>query len=93
MSCAWADWSTGSTTRPMGAFRVIDYKSGSGSGLPKDGQLDGGRALQLPLYLLAGAKLLGIDPSAGEAEYQVVSRRGRLKRIGFSGADLRGAPR
>lgn len=71
-----------------GAYHVTDYKSGAGRGLPKDGQLGGGRALQLPLYLLAGAMLLRCDPRAGEAAYQVISRRGRLKRIAFTGADL-----
>ena len=75
-------------TGAEGAYRVTDYKSGSGSYLPKDGQLKGGRALQLPLYLLAGAMLLESDPGVGEAAYQVISRRGRLKRIAFTGADL-----
>lgn len=73
---------------PGGAFRVIDYKTGSGSGLPRDGQLKGGQALQLPVYLLAGAMLLDVDPDGGEAAYHVVSRRGRLRRITFTGADL-----
>ena len=71
-----------------GAYRVTDYKSGAGRNLPKDGQLKGGRALQLPLYLLAGAMLLESDPGVGEAAYQVISRRGKLKRIAFTGADL-----
>jgi RecB family exonuclease len=73
---------------PGGAYRVIDYKSGAGSGLPRDAQLKGGRALQLPLYLLAGAKLLDVEHTSGEACYQVVSRRGRFKRITFTGADF-----
>jgi RecB family exonuclease len=71
-----------------GAFRVIDYKTGSGSGLPRDGNLKGGQALQLPLYLLAGAMILGADPASGVAAYHLVSRRGRFKRIAFSGEDL-----
>ena len=41
-----------STTRPA---RLRDEKSG---------QLQGGRMLQLPLYMLAGGELLGIDPRA-----------------------------
>ena len=40
-------------TVPTG-FRVVDYKTGRGA-QGKDGQLAGGEALQLPLYLLAGA--------------------------------------
>jgi RecB family exonuclease len=71
-----------------GPYRVIDYKTGSGSGLPRPGQLNGGRALQLPLYVLAGALLLGVDPRQGEAAYQVVSRRGRLKQVPFTGEEL-----
>lgn len=72
---------------PGGRYRVIDYKTGRGSGLPKTGQLKGGRALQLPLYLLAGAMLLDADHRSGEAAYHVVSRRGQLKQIAFTGED------
>jgi ATP-dependent helicase/nuclease subunit B len=72
---------------PDGSYRVIDYKTGAGGRLPGAGQLKGGRALQLPLYLRAGAMLCGADHTAGEAVYQVVSRRGRLRQIAFSGAD------
>jgi RecB family exonuclease len=73
---------------PDGPYRVIDYKTGSGSGLPRSGQLSGGRALQLPLYVLAGALLLRVDPRQGEAAYHVVSRRGRLKQVPFTGEEL-----
>ena len=69
-------------------FRVVDYKSGRGAP-GKDGQLDGGEALQLPLYVLAGAMLLGREPSEGEAAFHNVSRRGGLKRISFLASDLR----
>jgi PD-(D/E)XK nuclease superfamily len=72
---------------PDGPYRVTDYKTGSGSRLPRPGQLNGGRALQLPLYLRAGSMLLDTDYRSGEAAYHVVSRRGRLKQITFSGAD------
>jgi ATP-dependent helicase/nuclease subunit B len=70
-----------------GRFRIIDYKTGRG---PKtgDGELDGGRALQLPVYLLAGAQLLGRDATTGDAEYHVVSRQGRFGRIRFDGRQL-----
>jgi len=70
------------------AFRVIDYKTGSGRELPRDGRLRGGRALQLPLYLLAGAMILGVGPASGVAAYHLVSRRGNFRRISFSGEDL-----
>ncbi|HWQ24381.1 MAG TPA: PD-(D/E)XK nuclease family protein [Gaiellaceae bacterium] len=73
---------------PGGPFRVVDYKTGSGSQLPKGGQLKGGRALQLPLYILAGALLLGVEPGQGEAAYHLVSRRGGLRQLVFRGGDL-----
>jgi RecB family exonuclease len=73
---------------PGGAYRVVDYKTGAGGGLPRDGQLRGGRALQLPLYILAGALLLDVEPREGEAAYHLVSRRGRLRQIPFSGEAL-----
>ncbi|HZT53413.1 MAG TPA: PD-(D/E)XK nuclease family protein, partial [Gaiellaceae bacterium] len=74
--------------QPAGdSYRVVDYKTGSGAGLPGKAALRGGRSLQLPIYLLAGAELLGRDHRAGEAVYQVVSRHGRLKRVAFTGAD------
>jgi ATP-dependent helicase/DNAse subunit B len=73
---------------PNGAYRVVDYKTGAGGGLPRHGELKGGRSLQLPLYVLAGGLLLGVDHRLGEAAYHVVSRRGRLRQIPFTGADL-----
>ena len=69
-------------------FRVVDYKSGRGA-KGKDGQLAGGQALQLPLYVLAGGMLLGRDPAEGEAAFHNISRRGGLKRISFAASDLR----
>lgn len=72
-------------------FRVIDYKTGSKWGLPKDGSLDAGRALQLPIYLLAGAHILGIELAAGgygAAEYHYPTRRGEFSRSSFSTDDL-----
>jgi len=67
-------------------FRVVDYKTGKAlkSG---EGMFVGGTALQLPLYLLAGAKLLGLDPATGEAAYHYFAR-GDFKRIAFTGAHL-----
>jgi RecB family exonuclease len=70
-------------------FRVVDYKTGSTFGNPKDGALEGGRALQLPIYMLAAARVLGIQPRQGEAEYHYSTRRGGFKRGRFTGDDFR----
>ncbi|MGI8729973.1 MAG: PD-(D/E)XK nuclease family protein [Solirubrobacteraceae bacterium] len=69
------------------SFRVIDYKTGS-SGYVKPNRLKGGQALQLPLYLLAAAAALGVDPAAGEAQYFFATRKGDYKRVAFTGAEL-----
>ncbi len=50
-------------------LRVIDYKTGSSCGRPEDDALDGGRSLQLPLYMIAAAELLAIPPERGSAQY------------------------
>ena len=68
-------------------FRVIDYKTGKVRS-EKPGELQGGRMLQLPLYVLAGAQLLGTDPSGGEAAYVYPTRRGEFRTIPWTGADL-----
>ncbi len=61
---------------PRGAsFRVVDYKTGK-KYAEKSGELQSGRMLQLPLYVLAAAKLLGIDPTAGAAAYVYPTRKG-----------------
>jgi hypothetical protein len=67
-------------------FRVIDYKTGAARG--KDDALDGGNALQLPLYLLAAARALGVDAAAGEAQYFYATRKGEFKRAHFTGEQL-----
>ncbi|OAI38493.1 hypothetical protein AYO39_00980 [Actinobacteria bacterium SCGC AG-212-D09] len=59
-------------------FRVIDYKTG-GKYAEKSGELQGGRMLQLPLYVLAAAKLLEIDPRAGSAAYVYPTRKGEFQ--------------
>jgi ATP-dependent helicase/DNAse subunit B len=74
-------------TRPPTRFRVIDYKSGKVSG-ERPAELQGGRMLQLPLYVLAGARLLGADARAGEAVYAYATRRGDFKTIGWSSGEL-----
>ncbi|HYM15239.1 MAG TPA: PD-(D/E)XK nuclease family protein [Dehalococcoidia bacterium] len=66
-------------------FRVIDYKTGRARGGPG---LDHGRALQLPIYVHAAARLLGMDPAAGEAQYFYVSSRGGFKRRTIRGEAL-----
>jgi RecB family exonuclease len=65
-------------------FRVIDYKTGK---FRASGKLLRGEALQLPIYLHAAAALLGLDASAGSAEYFYVSSRGKFRRHPFTGAD------
>lgn len=72
-----------------GRFTVVDYKSGSLWGKEED-ELQGGQTLQLPLYLLAIADLLGVDPAGGMARYESVDRKGRFERIAFDGALVAG---
>ncbi|MDI3339805.1 MAG: PD-(D/E)XK nuclease family protein [Sphaerobacter sp.] len=78
------DWSPG-----RDRFRVVDYKTGAVPDHHRDGSLAGGRALQLPIYLLAASQVLGIPWERGEAEYFYASRRGEFKRVRFDGATLR----
>jgi RecB family exonuclease len=68
-------------------FRVVDYKTGKVRD-DRSAQLQGGRMLQLPLYVLAGAQLLGIDPRSGEAAYVYPTRRGEFKTVDWTGAQL-----
>jgi ATP-dependent helicase/nuclease subunit B len=70
-------------------FRVVDYKTGSTYGKPKDGSLGGGRTLQLPIYILAAARMLGVRADRGAAEYHYSTRRGGFARGRFAGADLK----
>ena len=69
--------------KPPKHFRVIDYKTGKVRD-ERAGQLQGGRMLQLPLYVLAAAELLGVEPTAGEAAYVYPTRRGQFKTITWS---------
>lgn len=75
---------------PGERFRVIDYKTGSSGWKPGDDSVDGGRALQLPVYMLAASERLGIPAKAGSAAYHYASRRGGFKRATFSGTALGG---
>ncbi len=70
------------------AFRVTDYKTGKRRDEHGENRLSGGRALQLPLYLLATARILGMPPEAGEAHYHYATRRGGFERARFSGEAL-----
>lgn len=75
-------------SRAGGPFRVIDYKTG-GRRVKARRLFDGGRALQLPLYLHAAAELLLDRPvSAGEAQYFYVSRRQRFHRHRVTGEQI-----
>jgi RecB family exonuclease len=67
-----------------GAYRVIDYKTGSVRDEHRDGALSGGKALQLPVYLLAGAERVGSHPKRGEAQYFFASRYGSFRRVRFT---------
>jgi len=69
-------------------MRVIDYKTGKTYDAPKDDQVDGGRALQLPLYLLAAGELLDRSPETGVGQYFYATRRGDFKRSVFHGETL-----
>jgi RecB family exonuclease len=68
-------------------FRVVDYKTGK-YGKKRDSVFERGEALQLPLYLRAAARMLGIDPDNGEAQYFYATSRGDFKRHNVTGARL-----
>ncbi len=66
-------------------FRVIDYKTGKAK---TKVTLEGGTALQLPVYVHAAAQLLGIAPERGEAEYFFASSRGAFRRPRMSSEEI-----
>lgn len=68
-------------------FRVIDYKTGRVWG--NKAPVNGGRNLQLPLYLQAAAWLIGGRAEDGSAEYYYATKRGEYTRISFTGEMLR----
>ncbi|MBN2184517.1 MAG: PD-(D/E)XK nuclease family protein [Candidatus Krumholzibacteriota bacterium] len=63
-------------------FRVVDYKTGGLKG--KDDDIAGGTFLQLPVYLLGAAELLGMTVESGTALYQQITPEGRAS-VTFSG--------
>ncbi|MDQ3090082.1 MAG: exodeoxyribonuclease V subunit gamma [Actinomycetota bacterium] len=69
-------------------FRVVDYKTGKKRGKVKD-VFAGGKALQLPIYLLAAADvLLARDERRGQAEYFYSTRKGGFARVAMTGDTL-----
>ncbi len=48
---------------PCGRFIITDYKTGAS--VPKQKEVDEGRVLQLPLYILAYQRLTGCSPAGG----------------------------
>lgn len=74
-----------------GSFEVVDYKSGSMWG-KQSNALRGGRSLQLPLYVLAIAQALGVDPAQGSARYESVDRKGEFKHAVYDATLLTGDP-
>lgn len=70
---------------PNTAFRVIDYKSGSNR---QKGVFNGGRSLQLAIYLLAGADIVGIAVEHGRASYSFATRRGGFSEHMLTGREL-----
>lgn len=72
--------------------RVVDYKTGAGTGDPAAGYR-AGRSLQLPVYLHAAAHLQRADLAACRAELHYVSDRAAYRRFTLTGAELAADPR
>jgi RecB family exonuclease len=69
-------------------FRIVDYKTGKNRSRKKD-IFNGGKALQLPIYLLAAAGvLLARDERHGQAEYFFSTRKGGFTRVEMTGDQL-----
>jgi RecB family exonuclease len=64
-----------------GAARILDYKTGK-AWHKKDDALDGGEALQLPLYALAAKEALGLPVES--SEYAYLTARGGYRYVKFT---------
>ena len=93
--------SAGGTLRLPGRIDRITWDARAADALPgrsttrparsatrSPAQLQGGRMLQLPLYVLAGAQLLGSTPRAGEAAYVYPTRRGEFRAVAWTREQL-----
>jgi hypothetical protein len=67
-------------------FRVIDYKTGKWYGGKKT--YDRGESLQLPIYLHAAARMLGLAPEDGESQYYFSTSKGEFRRQTMTGREL-----
>jgi ATP-dependent helicase/DNAse subunit B len=72
---------------PPTRFRVVDYKTGKVY-TEKPAQLQGGRMLQLPIYVLAAAHLLGLRPTDGEVAYVFPTRKGEFREVPWTREQL-----
>jgi ATP-dependent helicase/nuclease subunit B len=63
--------------------RILDYKTGSNFLRLQDNSFHGGRALQLPIYLIA-ARLVFPNLEPEYAEYYYASRRGDWRKVRFT---------
>jgi hypothetical protein len=70
---------------PDGGYMVIDYKTGRIAA--KDQDLGGGSYLQLPVYLLAASRLLGVPVENGKSMLRRVGTGDSRKKAVYSGAD------
>ena len=64
------------------SLRVVDYKSGSSTGVSKN-SVKAGTKLQLPFYLWALAKLYP-QKQARQALYDYITRKGGYKQVPFT---------
>ncbi|MEX2236967.1 MAG: PD-(D/E)XK nuclease family protein [Dehalococcoidia bacterium] len=67
--------------------RVVDYKSGKtlASRIKDEVSLDGGKQVQLPLYLLATAQAFGLDPADVDASYFHINRAAAFRTARLTG--------
>lgn len=65
------------------AIRVVDYKTSRAA--PRPDRLNGGRSLQLPLYLLAAARYGSVPLTACSAELVMLQEDGSAARVPLAG--------